>query len=189
MDLSNLNLKHNHNQKNNNNNFFPSSLMASMLVFHTGDPGSIPGLGNNFHNTSQKKPSIFTARLAHLAERRLSKSKVLSSILKVGTTWFKTKSIIIGDSIMVSIPSCHDGYPGSIPGRRASFLVFFPLFSHFFVTSFLFCFDCCCCCELSCLLADASSSTIIIIITLVIVLADDHDHDDIASSLFSHSQW
>lgn len=49
--------------------------MASMLVFHTGDPGSIPGLGN---------PPL-SARLAHLAERRLSKSKVLSSILKVGT--------------------------------------------------------------------------------------------------------
>lgn len=54
--------------------------MASMLVFHTGDPGSIPGLG-----TSYWLLSLF-ARLAHLAERRLSKSKVLSSILKVGTT-------------------------------------------------------------------------------------------------------
>ena len=83
--------------------------MASMLVFHTGDPGSIPGLGTSFHHY---------ARLAHLAERRLSKSKVLSSILKVGTTWFKTQNQF-GDSIMVSIPSCHDGYPGSIPGRRA----------------------------------------------------------------------
>lgn len=49
--------------------------MASMLVFHTGDPGSIPGLGTFFNQQ---------ARLAHLAERRLSKSKVLSSILKVG---------------------------------------------------------------------------------------------------------
>lgn len=29
-------------------NIIPSSLMASMLVFHTGDPGSIPGLGNLF---------------------------------------------------------------------------------------------------------------------------------------------
>ena len=69
--------------------------MASMLVFHTGDPGSIPGLGIffrlqhdkntstiNMHNT---KTNLNKARLAHLAERRLSKSKVLSSILKVGT--------------------------------------------------------------------------------------------------------
>ena len=84
--------------------------MASMLVFHTGDPGSIPGLGTSFHHY---------ARLAHLAERRLSKSKVLSSILKVGTTIQHTNTTIVGDSIMVSIPSCHDGYPGSIPGRRA----------------------------------------------------------------------
>lgn len=28
--------------------------MASMLVFHTGDPGSIPGLGNNFHVKPKK---------------------------------------------------------------------------------------------------------------------------------------
>ena len=54
-----------------------------------------------------------------MAERRLSKSKVLSSILKVGTTIQQTNSTLVGDSIMVSIPSCHDGYPGSIPGRRA----------------------------------------------------------------------
>ena len=25
---------------------------------------------------------------------------------------------------MVSIPSCHDGYPGSIPGRRAPYFFF-----------------------------------------------------------------
>ena len=53
--------------------------MASMLVFHTGDPGSIPGLGNLFIKH-------YFARLAQLVERRLSKSEVLSSILKVGTT-------------------------------------------------------------------------------------------------------
>lgn len=58
--------------------------MASMLVFHTGDPGSIPGLGNFSNN--QHKQTIHFARLAQLVERRLSKSEVLSSILKVGTT-------------------------------------------------------------------------------------------------------
>lgn len=31
---------------------------------------------------------------------------------------------------MVSIPSCHDGYPGSIPGRRAPFFLL-PLLSSF----------------------------------------------------------
>ena len=65
----------------------PSSLMASMLVFHTGDPGSIPGLGKPLLHIHKKQNNILNARLAHLAERRLSKSKVLSSILKVGTTF------------------------------------------------------------------------------------------------------
>ena len=56
--------------------------MASMLVFHTGDPGSIPGLGTfNFKHT---KNTLQKARIAHLVERRLSKSEVLSSILNVG---------------------------------------------------------------------------------------------------------
>ena len=94
------------------------SIVVSILACHAGDPGSIPSNG----------ASCLAIVMSHPVTFYPSSQSAGYSVRSEGEgNWIATSALglpISGGrcSIVVSIPACHAGDPGLIPGNGASFL-------------------------------------------------------------------